>query len=155
MTQHDLNAGKAISADFTAQGWRERLNLPETPVLTETEAGERMAFLAGHYDLAFFEYWLSDYAGHSQDMGAAEKLLITFDRVLGGLLAAWDDRQGLILITSDHGNLEDLSTRRHTSNPVPALLVGEPEMRRSFSSGLVDLTGITPAILRLIQQAPK
>ncbi|MGW8225265.1 MAG: alkaline phosphatase family protein [Anaerolineales bacterium] len=151
-TQDDLIAGKALSADFTAVGWRERLNLPETPVLTPEEAGERMALLAEDYDLAFFEYWLSDYAGHSQDMQAAENLLKTFDRVLGGLLKRWDDRHGLILITSDHGNMEDLSTRRHTRNPVPALLIGAPALRGKFVSGLTDLTGITPAILRIIQE---
>lgn len=152
MTQNDLVAGHAISADFTAEGWREHLNLPDIPVLTPDEAGERIAHLADNYDLTFFEYWLSDYAGHSQDMQAAENLLVTFDQVLGGLLGTWDDQQGLILITSDHGNMEDLSTRRHTANPVPALLIGEPAMRKAFSADLKDLTGITPAILRLIQK---
>ena len=151
LTHQDLKAGNAISADFTAQGWLEHLNLPGTPVLTPREAGERIANLGSRYDLAFFEYWLSDYAGHNQDMQAAEKLLITFDKVLGGLLGAWDDRKGLILITSDHGNMEDLSTRRHTANPVPALLVGDAGLRHLFSSGLQDLTGITPAIMKLIQ----
>lgn len=152
MTNQDLKAGNAISADFTAEGWREHLNLPGTPVLTPHEAGERIAKLGSSYDLAFFEYWLSDYAGHNQDMQAAEKLLFTFDKVLGGLLGAWDDQKGLILITSDHGNMEDLSTRRHTANPVPALLVGEAGLRHSFSSGLQDLTGIAPAIMKLIHR---
>ena len=152
MTHHDLNSGKAISADFTAEGWRERLNLPDTLVLTPDQAGERMALLANNYDLSFFEYWLSDFAGHRQEMQAAENLLTTFDQVLGGLLRNWDDQQGMILITSDHGNMEDLSTRRHTANPVPALLVGEPTRRSEFASGLTDLTGITPAILRLVQE---
>lgn len=151
MTHEDLKAGKAISADFTAAGWREHLNLPGTPVLTPREAGERLSYLGSSYDLAFFEYWLSDYAGHNQDIQAAEQLLNTFDKVLGGLLAAWDDQKGLILITSDHGNMEDLSTRRHTTNPVPALLVGEAGLRQAFSSGLKDLTGITPAIMKIIQ----
>jgi bisphosphoglycerate-independent phosphoglycerate mutase (AlkP superfamily) len=44
--------------------------------------------------------------------------------------------------------MEDLSTRRHTTNPVPALLIGQPAARREFSAGLNDLAGITPAILR-------
>jgi hypothetical protein len=146
-TQDDLFAGKALSADFTGQGWRDRLELPETPLLTPYQAGERMAALAAGYDLSFFEYWLSDYAGHGQDMAAACNLLETFDQVLGGLLGAWDDDQGLILITSDHGNLEDLSTRRHTANPVPALIIGAEAYRQRFIVGLHDLTDITPAIL--------
>ena len=149
-TADDLNAGRALSADFTGQGWRERLNLTDTPLLTPAEAGARLAELAAGYDLAFFEYWLSDYAGHGQDMAAALSLLATFDEVLGGLLAAWDDEAGIILITSDHGNLEDLSVRGHTTHPVPALVIGAPELRRRFTAGLRDLTDVTPSILRLL-----
>jgi hypothetical protein len=151
-TLDDLQNGQAISADFTAQGWRERLELPDTPVLTPTQAGERLAVLAKNYDLAFFEYWLSDYAGHSQDMRGAQSLLITFDQVLGGLLENWNDQEGIILITSDHGNLEDLATRRHTDNPVPALLIGDQKLREEFAADLTDLTGVAPAIKRLILQ---
>jgi len=149
-TMDDLRHGRAISADFTAQGWRERLGLPDTPLLSPYEAGQRLADLAAGQDFSLFEYWLSDYAGHSQDMQAACGLLETFDQVLAGLLAGWDDDAGLILLTSDHGNLEDLSTRRHTANPVPGLVIGAAELRRSFSAGLHDLTGVAPAIMNLL-----
>ena len=132
-TADDLRAGRALSADFTGHGWRERLNLTDTPLLTPTVAGTRLAELASGYDLTFFEYWLSDYAGHGQDMAAALTLLATFDEVLGGLLAAWDDEAGLILITSDHGNLEDLGIRGHTTNPVPSLMIGAPGLRHRFT----------------------
>ncbi len=151
-TSDDLHKGQALSADFTAQGWRERLGLPETPLLTPFQAGERMAILARDYDLALFEYWLSDYAGHSQDIHGAQSLLGTFDQVLGGLLENWIDQEGLILITSDHGNMEDMATRRHTANPVPALLVGDLKLRREFSADLTDLTGVAPAIMKLVHQ---
>jgi phosphopentomutase len=72
-----------------------------------------------------------------------------FDTVLQGLLAAATDDL-LILITSDHGNMEDLSTRRHTSAPVPALIIAPVGTRRRFAEGLTDLTGIAPAIRRLL-----
>jgi hypothetical protein len=150
MTQDDLQQGSALAADFTAQGWRERLDLPDTPLLSPTQAGERMAILADNYDLAFYEYWLSDYAGHSQDMQTAQTLLEVFDQVLAGLLANWKDEDGLILITSDHGNMEDLSTRRHTANPVPGLIIGDLDVRREFTQNLTDITGVTPAILNTI-----
>ena len=149
-TTDDLRQGQALSADFTGQGWRERLNLPDMPLLTQAHAGVRLAELAAGLDLAFFEYWLSDYAGHGQDMPAALSLLATFDQVLGGLLAAWDDEAGLILVTSDHGNLEDLSVRGHTTNPVPALVIGAPSLRRPFTEGLHDLADVAPSILRLL-----
>jgi len=78
----------------------------------------------------------------------AQDLLITFDQVLGGLLSTWDDNEGLILITSDHGNLEDLTIRNHTHNPVPAIVIGAYELRQKFTQHLQDLTNIFPAILQ-------
>ncbi|HEY3311392.1 MAG TPA: hypothetical protein VGK00_07095 [Anaerolineales bacterium] len=145
-TSDDLLAGRAISADFTAEGWRERMHLSDVPVMSLPEAGTKLAKISKKYDFAFFEYWLTDYAGHGQDMKDALRLLTQFDLVLGGLLGSWDDND-LLLITSDHGNLEDLSTRRHTVNPVPLLLVGNKISRRQFS-GVSDLSGVAPAILR-------
>jgi hypothetical protein len=149
MTKDDLYAGRALSAEFTGQGWREHLGLLDAPILEPHAAGRLLASLAAEYDFSFFEFWLSDYAGHKQDMAQAVGILENFDQVLGGLLEAWDDTTGLVLITSDHGNLEDLSTRKHTANPVPGLVIGAPELRAQFSEGLTDLAGVAPAIYRL------
>jgi bisphosphoglycerate-independent phosphoglycerate mutase (AlkP superfamily) len=68
--------------------------------------------------------------------------------MLAGLLDAWDDDEGLIVLTSDHGNIEDLSQRGHTRNPVPTLVIGSA--RHVFTDGLTDLTGFTPGILRTL-----
>jgi 2,3-bisphosphoglycerate-independent phosphoglycerate mutase len=149
MNAQDLANGRALSADFTSQGWRENLGFKDVPLLTPREAGNRLADLAQEIDFAFFEYWLSDYAGHHQDMDQAIQLLETLDGVLQGLSEHWDDSQGLVLITSDHGNMEDLSTRRHTDNPVPALLIGAPALRRRFARNLHSLADVAPAILDL------
>ena len=149
-TDHDLKDGKAISADFTAQGWQKQLGFADMPVLEPAEAGKRLVELSREEDLAFFEYWLSDYAGHGQDMVQACALLETLDQVLGGLVETWKDEDGLVLITSDHGNLEDLSTRKHTTNPVPVLLIGALPARQRFAAELVDLTGIAPRILQQV-----
>jgi 2,3-bisphosphoglycerate-independent phosphoglycerate mutase len=146
----DLYAGGAISADFTGQGWRDRLGLNDTPILTPEASGARLAALAMAYDFSFFEYWPSDYAGHGQDMTVACQLLEIFDRVLGGLLAAWENDEGLILVTSDHGNLEDLSIRGHTANRVPMLLVGSTAARRKFVKGASDLTHVAPRVLEAL-----
>lgn len=146
----DLFAGRALSADFTGEGWRAMLGFPEAPVYAPWDAGETLALIAGRYDFSLFEYWASDYAGHQQDMDQALDLLRTLDQVLGGLVSVWDYDAGLILITSDHGNLEDLSTRRHTLADVPALLIGPREARVDFLAGLSSLADVTPAILRTI-----
>jgi 2,3-bisphosphoglycerate-independent phosphoglycerate mutase len=153
-TEQDLMEGAAFSVDFTGQAWRDILGVPEAPVFTAEEAGRRIARLAQTYDFSLFEYWPSDVAGHHQDLEGGVHQLEMIDRVLSGLLAEWDDSQGLILITSDHGNLEDLNTRRHTSNPVPGLLMGDTELRQQFLEELEDLTGIAPAIMKLLEAHP-
>ncbi len=145
----DLYAGRALSADFTGLGWTTTLGFPDAPILSPHQAGQALARLADQYDFSLFEYWATDYAGHKQDMRWALEQLEVFDAVLGGLVATWKDDR-LVLITSDHGNMEDLSTRRHTDAKVPALLIGSPAVRRAFAVDLADLTAIAPAIRRCL-----
>jgi 2,3-bisphosphoglycerate-independent phosphoglycerate mutase len=149
-SKDDLFVGHAMSADFTGAGWVSMLGFPQAPVLSLAAAGQRLAELARRYDFSLFEYWSTDYAGHKQDMRWAVDQLEAFDLVLGGLVESWDADGGLILITSDHGNMEDLATRRHTNAKVPAILIGTSSARDDFARGLRDLTGVAPAILRLL-----
>src|SRR4030042_439936 len=141
-TMDDLYRGDAISADFTAQGWHSHLGFLDTPLLNPIQAGERLMELSTEYDLAFFEYWLTDIVGHQQDMQAACDLLELFDSVMGSLVKSWDDDGGLILITSDHGNIEDLTTRRHTRNDVHLILIGSHELREQFIQELDPISKI-------------
>lgn len=145
-TKDDFFAGKALSADFTGRGWRSMLGFSDAPIMEPKQAGYKLAELARQYDFSLFEYWASDYAGHKQNMDAAVELMETFDGVLDGALESWKDEDGLILVTSDHGNMEDVSTRKHTNAHVPALLFGNRDARRKFAEGLNDLTGIAPRI---------
>ncbi len=151
-TTRDLFAGKAISADFTGQGWRDRLNIPNTPILSFSKAGERLAQLSQDHDFSFFEYWISDYAGHRSNMEHSIQVVENFDAMLGGLISAWDFKHGLIFITSDHGNLEDTISRKHTHNNVPGLIIGSPLLREQFEQSIINLTDITPAILKMFEQ---
>jgi hypothetical protein len=146
----DLFAGRALSADFTGEGWRTMLGFIEAPVMNANEAGRKLARIAKDYDFSLFEYWASDYAGHGQEMDTAVRLMETFDGVLSGLIEEWDD--GLILVTSDHGNMEDLSTRKHTDADVPALVIGEKTAREEFTRDLNDLTDIAPAIWKAVMK---
>ncbi len=149
-TAQDLQSGRALSADLTGVGWAAQPDFPPAPVYDPGEAGALLAELAWQHDLTWFDYWPSDYVGHRGDMQQAVALLEEFDAVLGGLVGAWQDVQGLVVLISDHGNLEDLSRRGHTRNPVPALLIGPAPMRRAFAAGLEDLAGFAPAVLRLL-----
>jgi hypothetical protein len=149
-TADDLVTGQALAADFTGEGWAGQPGFPPGPVYNGGEAGALAARLSLEHDLAWFDYWLSDYAGHRASLGEAVRLLAAFDRVLGGLIQAWADRQDLIVITSDHGNLEEYGRRGHTLNPVPLILIGPRPLRESFVDGLTDLVGVAPAILRTL-----
>lgn len=150
---------RALSVDFTGhlwrrfganndaatRVWRTQVNHDDTPVISAYEAGMLLASLAMEVDFAFFDHWLTDYLGHRGTMQQAHDLLATIDEMFAGLLSAWDDSRGLVVVTSDHGNFEDLDARGHTRNPVPTLIIGEG--RQAFANGLTDLTGFAPAIL--------
>ena len=146
----DLFEGRALSADFTGEGWRLMLGFLDAPVMDAPQAGRKLGTLAKEYDFSLFEYWASDYAGHKQQMDEAIHLMETFDEVLGGLVEVWDD--GLILVTSDHGNMEDVSTRKHTDANVPALVIGDKAAREEFTHGMKDLTDIAPAIWKTVMR---
>ena len=149
-TAEDIYAGRALSAGFTGKAWREMLKDDKAPLYTPEEAGAKLAELAALYNFSFFEYWASDYAGHKQDMDWAISQLETFDGVLAGLLNTMPEDL-LVLITSDHGNMEDIGTRRHTAMKVPGLLMGSKEMRKEFiGQGLGNLAEITPAIKQIL-----
>lgn len=147
-TEKDYYAGNALSADFTGEGWHTFLGFPDAPLFEPETAGSKLADLARLYDFSFFEYWASDYAGHKQDMDWAVKQLDVLDGVLKGLLTNWDTSD-LILLTSDHGNMEDLGTRKHTPAQVPLILFGDKTKRDAFAD-VSDLTGIAPAISKLL-----
>lgn len=149
-TAEDMQAGNAFSADFTGEGWSARKDFPPVPVYTKDEAGRRIAEAAQGFDLSWFDFWPTDFAGHRRDMNLALTMLESFDVVFGGLLEAWRADRDLIILISDHGNLEDLSQRGHTLSPVPCLLIGPLGLRREFTRDLSDLTGFTPAVLRVL-----
>ena len=150
MTAEDLQGGRALAPDFTAAGWAAQPDFPPAPVYDPLQAGALLASLSGKYDLAWFDGWPTDYAGHRGTMAQAVGLVETIDTVLGGLVQGWGQRNDLIVLTSDHGNLEDLGKRGHTMNPVPALMIGPQALRRTFAKGLRDLTGFAPAIRKLL-----
>ncbi len=147
-TAADLRNGLAISPDFTAAGWRNLLGYHDVPVLTPQIAGQHIAQLARGYAFSFFEHWPSDRSGHRGTLAEARAHLELLDAALGGLLDAWDDDHGLLIITSDHGNIEEKSHRQHTDNPVPTILVGQNHA--TYAAQIHNLADIAPAVRRML-----
>jgi len=143
-TLKDLETGAAIYHDVTNRALRERgYDLPE---LSPEEAGRRLVALASSHDFTLFEYFLTDQAGHRCDMDRGVTLLERLDRMLDAVLDASDPHHLLVVVTSDHGNLEDLATRTHTRNPVPTMLWGAG--RDAVAGEIRTLADVAPALLR-------
>ena len=146
-TLDDLKARRALSADFLGDGWHSILGLRDVPIHTPSQAGALLARLARQRTFSLFSTWITDEIGHHRDLARGVAFLERFDAVLAGLLDAWDDSEGVIVITSDHGNLEDTSHRKHTENAVPTIIVGAA--RRWIADQINALTDLAPAILKL------
>ena len=92
-----------------------------------------------------FAHYTTDKAGHAQNMREAVAAIERVDAFLSGVLAGLAD-DVLLVLTSDHGNIEDTSTG-HTRNPALGVAVGE---RAEDVAGLRDLRGVTPCLLGVL-----
>ncbi|MCA9983899.1 MAG: hypothetical protein KDE59_06385 [Anaerolineales bacterium] len=144
LTAADLQAGRAVSPGFTGQAWRDHLGYDDIPLLSLAEAGQQIAAIARQHQFSFFEHWPSDRAGHRGSLAAAAQHLETVAAVIDSLLDNWDYENGLLIITSDHGNIEDKSHRNHTLNPVPTILAGPGQAE--YAGRIHDLTDLVPII---------
>ncbi len=146
-THESLASGKACSADITNEGW-PRLGYPHMKTVTPQEAGRRLISMLSDYDFILYEYYFTDDAGHRQSMQDAVGCLEKIDGMLEGIVDGFDREHMLCIVTSDHGNVEDLSVKTHTRNPVPLLAFGKGH--REFTESVKSLTDITPALLKFI-----
>lgn len=133
----DLRRGRALSALLTNRYWRQWGY--DVPLLSAPEAGAQLAALGSDHRLTYFELWYTDIVGHKQDAAQAETLLGMLDDFFSGLVAAIDARETLVLVFSDHGNLDDLSTRKHTSAPALCLAIGAGHRRIQTMHALTDI----------------
>ena len=144
-TEAHLVTGDAVHNDLTNEhlvkrGWTGSLIRP-------SEAGRRLGVLAGRYDFTLYEYFLTDLVAHKGTPEEMKTILGQLDEALAAA-AAHAEREGhLFLLISDHGNLEDATTRSHTLNPVPLVAFGSgaAHMKRRVK----DLTDLVPALLEL------
>jgi len=70
------------------------------------------------------------------------------DAFLEHLLHTVDLQEHLLILTSDHGNIEDLSVKTHTKNPVFTLLWGRQAGR--IAGRIKTLEDIAPALMGLL-----
>ena len=151
-TVDDLKAGQAVYQDFTnglliARGEDVRARTPE-------DAAAVLANITAAHCFTLYEYFITDKMGHAQDMNAARLVVLKLSAMIRSLLRKLDLDQTTVILTSDHGNIEDLSTRNHTLNAVPTLVWGA--QRQSVASRIQSLADITPGILEVLtRKEPK
>lgn len=142
-TVNDLMADRALLQDLTRETIQDRY--PDIPVISPYTAAEHLFHIAKENDFTLYEFFQTDVAGHSLDYARACAVLRVYDSFLSVLVRYAEMANITIVITSDHGNIECISDRSHTTNPVPFIVFGPKEQQiRQRVDSLVD---VMPALL--------
>jgi 2,3-bisphosphoglycerate-independent phosphoglycerate mutase len=129
------------------------------PEMSAAEVTEHLvgAITGGQYDLIICNYANCDMVGHTGNLEAAIKAVETIDQSLAQVVAASNQVGGQILITADHGNIEqmtDVETGQahtaHTTNLVPLVHVGGTKPLLD-GGNLADLAPTMLAIMNIPQ----
>ncbi|MEY2342374.1 2,3-bisphosphoglycerate-independent phosphoglycerate mutase [Acidithiobacillus sp. IBUN Pt1247-S3] len=125
------------------------------PEMSVPDLAERLVaeVQAGRYDVIICNIANPDMVGHSGKLAAATAAVEAVDQALGRIVPAVRAQGGEVLITADHGNVEQMldpetgqAHTAHTCNPVPLLYIGR-SARLQESGALEDLA---PTLLQLL-----
>lgn len=105
------------------------------------------------YDVIVLNYANGDMVGHSANFEPTKQAIETVDQCVGEVVSAVQEQGGVVIITADHGNAEQLidyatggPMTAHTTNVVPFILIGEGDV--TLSEG--RLADIAPTILDIL-----
>jgi hypothetical protein len=143
----DILRGRSLYHDFTNAALRERGY--DYPEFTPEFAGKQLATLAQEYDFCLYEYFLTDKVGHFGNLALAVAEVEKLEAFMSAVLEHTDLRSTVVLLCSDHGNMEDMSVITHTLNPVPTIVWGN--ISDEFTNPIQKLTDITPFILKCLE----
>jgi 2,3-bisphosphoglycerate-independent phosphoglycerate mutase len=113
---------------------------------------------AGHFDFIVANYANPDMVAHTGVWDAAVLAAEVIDGCLRRVAAATLDAGGALVITADHGNIEEMRDlegkpqTKHTTSPVPLVLVGEPWRKRHLRDG--RLADVAPTLCELMGIPP-
>ncbi|MDH3492963.1 MAG: hypothetical protein OEM82_05390 [Acidobacteriota bacterium] len=142
----DLLGRRSLFHDFTNRTLiKAGHNVPE---FTPRDGAEILAGLCREYSFVLYEHFITDKIGHDMDWERAKTHLPELAELIRETLQSIDLEYTTFVLTSDHGNIEDLSIRNHTRNKVPTVVWGRK--KEVFASRISSLADITPAILDLL-----
>ena len=109
-----------------------------------------------YYDLIIMNYANADMLGHTGDLNAAIKGVKTVDQNLIKVVNKVLSKQGVLILTSDHGNCEMMKCPEtgkpftaHTTGKVPFILVGEKYQEAQLRDR-GSLEDIAPTLLDIL-----
>ncbi|MCE3232778.1 MAG: Phosphoglyceromutase [Rickettsiaceae bacterium] len=143
----------------------DRILVPSPKVATYDELPEMSAFKvtdelvsaikSDKYDLLVVNYANTDMVGHTGVQLAAMQAVEAIDKSLKRVVEAINEKGGVILITADHGNSEQMCDgdsgqphTAHTTNPVPLIFAGKIASNYCLNDG--RLCDIAPSILEIM-----
>lgn len=117
----------------------------DVPEFSPEKAAEILYKQSRDLDFMLYEYFQTDLYAHRHSYQDQVQLVRDLDRLVAKLFSLLDPESDTLILTSDHGNLEDNTTKTHTHNPVPLITwgPGATELRESIN----NLADVTPAIL--------
>jgi len=139
----DIRSENSVYHDLTNRALRERGY--DVPEFEPEQAGRIIARAVQRCGFVLFEYFNTDRAGHSLDREWAVAELHKLERFLLSLCSRLDFRETLLVVASDHGNIEQIDTKGHTRNPVQALMIGAGSDRLAHSCRSIN--DIAPALM--------
>jgi hypothetical protein len=142
--EKDILAERSIFQEYSNR-WLNKKGL-QLPEFTPEKAAEILYHSAQHYDFLLYEYFQTDIFAHRRGFDDQLQLIKDLNTLMGKLISLLDPEKDTLLVTSDHGNLEDSTKKNHTCNPVPLVVWGyqASQLRGSINK----ITDVTPTILR-------
>lgn len=144
-TVEDYKLGNGVYHDITGKILVENGYIED--VITPGEAARRLYNVSREHDFTLFEHFKTDIIGHRMNMEDAISEIELIDSFLGELLKLVNLDEDVIFITSDHGNIEDVSVKTHTFNKVPTVILGRANQIASVK--VESLIDILPAVLEI------
>ncbi|MFZ5989160.1 MAG: peptidase [Bacillota bacterium] len=118
--------------------------------ITPKEAARRLYKISREFDFTLFEHFMTDIIGHKMDMNLAVEEIELLDAFLGELSNLYDPKKDIIYITSDHGNIEDVTVKTHTFNKVPTIILGD--IPKGCDIKVESLIDIMPSVLKIFDK---
>lgn len=149
LTRHEeaVRNGSGIVSGITTDLWRRHVDAGAPNTAPEV-AGRRLARISATHELTVFAHYDTDFVGHRGGLEDGIAAIEIVDAFLGGIMEELP-ADTLLVVTSDHGNLEDVTTG-HTRNRVPLIAFGPGW--QFLAEHVTSISDVTPALLNLLDR---